>query len=319
VGRLHALLEADTAGDPLTGLKWTRKTTRKISEELGKAGLCVSHTTVARLLEKLDYRLRVNHKKLAGKGHPQRNTQFEYIAAQRRRCAQRAIPLISVDTKKKEVVGPFKNAGAVWSRSPRAVRDHDFRSEGGGMAIPYGIYDVRANRGAVFVGTSHDTADFALDSIVAWWQAEGRTRYPTARKLFILADNGGSNGSTHRAWRYALQCKLADPFGLTLTVCHYPPATSKWNPIEHRLFAQISRNWAGEPLSSYETIVNFIRTTTTATGLQVTATTLPGDYPTGVKIAKREMQQLAIQPHAICPQWNYTVRPRATPNCEVIS
>lgn len=302
----------------MTGLKWTRKTTRKISAELGKAGLSISHTTVARLLDQLDYRLRVNHKKIAGNGHPQRNTQFEYIATQRRRCGRRTIPLISVDTKKKEVVGPFKNAGTVWSRQPRAVRDHDFRSEGIGMAVPYGIYDVGANRGAVFVGTSHDTADFALDSIVAWWQAEGSTRYPNAKEVFILADNGGSNGSTHHAWKYALQHKLADPFGLTLTVCHYPPATSKWNPIEHRLFAQISRNWAGEPLCSYDTIINFIRTTTTETGLQVTATILEGDYPTGVKIAKREMKQLSIQPHRVCPQWNYTVHPRAGAKWEVI-
>jgi hypothetical protein len=303
----------------MTGLKWTRKTTRNISAELGKIGLCVSHTTVARLLAKLGYRLRVNHKKIAGKSHPQRNTQFEYIAAQRRRCEQRAIPLICVDTKKKEVVGPFKNAGAVWSRHPRTVRDHDFRSESVGMAIPYGIYDIRANRGAVFVGKSHDTAHFALDSIAAWWRSEGSSRYPHATQLFLLADNGGSNGSTHHAWKHALQHKLADPFGLTLTVCHYPPATSKWNPIEHRLFAQISRNWAGEPLSSYEIIINFIRKTTTETGLRVTATTLDGDYPTGIKIAKREMEQLSIRPHHVCPQWNYTIRPRRVAKCEVIS
>lgn len=303
----------------MTGLKWTRKTTRSISAELGRMGLGVSHTTVARLLATLEYRLRVNHKKIAGNSHPQRNTQFEYIATQRRRCAQRAIPLISVDTKKKEIVGPFKNAGAVWSRYPRAVRDHDFRSESVGMAIPYGIYDVRANRGAVFVGKSHDTAAFALDSIAAWWRTEGKTRYPAATQLLLLADNGGSNGSTHYAWKHALQHKLADPFGLTLTVCHYPPATSKWNPIEHRLFAQISRNWAGEPLTSYQTIVNFIRTTTTTTGLRVSATILDGHYPTGLKIAKSEMKQLSIHPHAICPQWNYTVRPRSVAKCEVIS
>lgn len=303
----------------MTGLKWTRKATRKISEELGRAGLLISRTTVARLLNKLEYRLRVNHKKIAGKSHPQRNTQFEYIAAQRRHCGDRAIPLISIDTKKKEVVGLFKNAGTLWCRHPRAVRDHDFRSEGIGMAIPYGIYDIGANRGAVFVGKSHDTADFALDSIAAWWRTEGRIRYPSATQLFILADNGGSNGSTHHAWRYALQRKLADPFGLTLTVCHYPPATSKWNPIEHRLFAQISRNWAGEPLTSYETIVNFISTTTTVHGLRVTATISDGDYPTGVKIAKCEMAQLSIKPHDVCPQWNYTIFPRPSENCEVVS
>jgi len=187
--------------------------------------------------------------------------------------------------------------------------------------LPYGIYDIRANRAAVFVGKSHDTADFALDVIAAWWRAEGRPRYPNATQLFLLADNGGSNGSTHHAWRYALQHKLAHPFGLTLTVCHYPPATSKWNPIEHRLFAQISRNWAGEPLISYETILNFIRTTTTTTttGLRVTATTLDGHYPTGVKIAKREMKQLSIPLTQSLPTMNYTVRPRGAAKCEVIS
>jgi hypothetical protein len=245
--------------------------------------------------------------------------QFEHIATQRRMCAQREIPLISVDTKKKELVGLFKNAGIVWGRQPRAVRDHDFRSEGIGMAIPYGIYDVEANRGAVFVGTSQDTADFALDAILAWWRTEGSLRYANAAQVFILADNGGSNGSNHHAWKYALQHKLADPFGITVTVCHYPPATSKWNPIEHRLFAQISQNWAGEPLVSYETIVNFIRTTTTDTGLRVTATMLEGDYPTGVKIPKREIKRLSIEPDTICPQWNYTVRPRPAAKCEVIS
>lgn len=303
----------------MTGLKWTRKTTRNISTELGKLGLGVSHTTVARLLATLDYRLRVNHKKIAGKTHPQRNEQFDYIAAQRRQCVQGSIPLISVDTKKKEMVGCFKNAGRVWGRTARAVRDHDFRSESDGMAIPYGIHDLQANCGAVFVGTSHDTAAFALDAMVMWWRTEGQARYPQATQLVILADNGGSNGSTHRAWKYALQRKLADPFGLTLTVCHYPPATSKWNPIEHRLFAQISRNWAGEPLTSYETILNFIRTTTTTTGLRVTATLLDGDYPTGVKIAPREMKTLSIHAHDVCPQWNYTIRPSDAPKCEVIS
>lgn len=279
----------------------------------------MSHTTVARLLVKLGYRLRVNHKKIAGSRHPQRNQQFEYISAQRRHCEQQAIPVISVDTKKRELIGVFKNAGAVWSQEPRAVRDHDFRSDAVGIAIPYGLYDTVANCGALFVGNSHDTAEFALDSIVAWWSIEGRLRYPHARQLLILADNGGSNGSTHRAWRYALQHKLVDPFGLTVTVCHYPPGTSKWNPIEHRLFAQISRNWAGEPLTSYELLLNYIRTTTTETGLRVSATALNGEYPTGVKISDRDMRQLSLHPHNTCPQWNYTISPGPRAKCELIS
>lgn len=270
----------------------------------------MSHTTVARLLRRLGYRLRVNHKKLAGKSHPQRNAQFDYIRSQRRRCERKAIPIISVDTKKKEMIGCFKNAGALWSQEARAVLDHDFRSDATGIAVPYGIYDTVANRGAVFVGNSHDTAAFALDAIVAWWRSQGRIRYPDAVQLLILADNGGSNGSSHRAWRHALQQKLVDPFNLTVTVCHYPPGTSKWNPIEHRLFAQISRNWAGQPLTSFELLLNYIRTTTTDTGLRVTARTRPGTYPTGIKVSDHDMKRLAFKPHAVCPQWNYTIRPR---------
>jgi len=279
----------------------------------------MSHTTVARLLRKLGYRLRVNHKKIAGKSHPQRNAQFEYIRSRRRRWERKSIPVISVDTKKKEMVGCFRNAGTLWSREARAVLDHDFRSDALGMAIPYGIYDTAANRGAVFVGNSHDTAAFALDSIVAWWRNEGRRRYPGATQVLILADNGGSNGSSHRAWRHALQYKLVDPFGLTVTVCHYPPGTSKWNPIEHRLFAQISRNWAGEPLTSFELLLNYIRTTTTETGLRVTANLRPGNYPTGIKVSAEDMKHLALKPHAFCPQWNYTIRPRTERKCEIIS
>ena len=303
----------------MTGLKWTRKTTRKISEELAKACISVSHTTVARLLYELEYRLRVNHKKVAGKQHPQRNEQFEYIAQQRRHCEQKGIPIVSVDTMNRQLVGNFKNPGAVWCQSPHLVSDHDFRTDAEGIAILYGIYDLTANRGAVCVGSSHNTANFAVDSLRVWWQAEGSVRSTDPKHLFVLADNGGSNGSSLRAWRYALQHTLADPFGLTITVSHYPPGTSKWNPVEHRLFAEINKNWQGEPLRSYETILNFIRTTTTTTGLRVTATPLEGDYPTGIKISNREMKLLSITPHDICPQWNYTVHPRAGAKCEVIS
>jgi hypothetical protein len=303
----------------MTGLKWTRKTTRHISQELHKVAISVSHTTVARLLAKLDYRLRVNHKKLAGNKHPQRTEQFEYLAWQRRRCEHTGIPIASVDAKKRELVGNFKNAGALWCLTPELVNDHDFRTAAVGIAILYGVYDLVANCGALSVGTSHDTANFAVDSLTAWWQGEAGTRYAHTNQLLVLADNGGSNGSRVRAWRYALQHKLADPFGLTITVCHYPPGTSKWNPIEHRLFAEISKNWKGQPLRSYETILNFICTTTTETGLRVTATLHEGDYPTGVKISDAEMELLSITPHEVCPQWNYTIHPRADAECEVIS
>ena len=303
----------------MTGLKWTRKTTRHISQELHKVDISVSHTTVARLLDKLAYRLRVNHKKLAGTKHPQRNEQFEYIAWQRRLCEHNGIPIASVDAKKRELVGNFKNAGALWCLTPELVNDHDFRTDAVGIAILYGVYDLVANCGALSVGTSHDTAYFAVDSLTAWWQGEAGTRYAHTNQLLVLADNGGSNGSRVRAWRYALQHKLADPFGVTITVCHYPPGTSKWNPIEHRLFAEISKNWKGQPLRSYETILNFICTTTTETGLRVAATLREGNYPTGVKISDAEMKLLSITPHDVCPQWNYTIHPRAHAECEVIS
>ena len=299
-------------------MKWTRKTTRKISAALAKTELAVSRTTVARLLRKLGYRLRVNHKKIAGSHNPQRNEQFEHIASVRCLSEHRAIPVISVDAKKRELVGLFKNPGSLWSRTARAVRDHDFRSDADGVAVLYGIYDRSLNRGSLFVGNSHDTAQFAVDAIAAWWLAEGRLSYADANQLLILADNGGSNGSALRAWRYYLQSKLADRFGLTVTVCHYPPGTSKWNPIEHRLFAEISKNWAGEPLRSYETILNFISTTTTETGLTVSATLLPGDYPTGIKISDRQMNELLVTRHDVCPKWNYAAHPR-TEQCEVIS
>ncbi len=312
------MLEPDTAGDPITGIKWTRKTTHKISQELAQAGITVSHTTVARLLKELNYRLRVNRKQLAGTNHPQRNEQFEHIHSQRQLCEQKGIPVISVDSKKRELVGCFKNNGAVWAQSPQPVNDHDFRSQAIGMAISYGIYDMPANCGGVFVGTSHDTPAFAATAIARWWSTQGRARYPNASRLFILADNGGSNGSRCRAWRYELQHQLVNPFGLTVTVSHYPPGTSKWNPIEHRLFAEISKNWAGQPLVSYETILNCIATTKTLTGLTVSAALLDGNYATGVKITERQMAELNLQTHDVCPMWNYTIRPQHE-KCEVVS
>jgi len=302
----------DTAGDPITGLKWTRKTTEKISRELLSAGLSVSRNTVGRLLKEQNYRLRVNHKKLAQASSPHRNRQFDYIAEMRREYERNALPIVSVDTKKKELVGRYKNPGAVWSDSPLLVNDHDFRSEAIGLAIPYGIFDLQANLGHVFIGTSHDTPRFAVAALMTWWtDDDGRSRYPEATHLLILADGGGSNSSRSRAWKFELQ-NFCDRFNLTVTVCHYPPATSKWNPIEHRLFSEISKNWAGQPLETYDTILNFVRTTTTASGLRVKATLLDGDYPTRVKISDRQIKNINLQPHIVLPQWNYTLAPATT-------
>jgi len=302
-------MEPHTAGDPINGLKWTHKTTLKISAELHKAGMRVSAKTVARLLKGLKFSLRVNHKKLAGKSSPFRNQQFDYINQIRRRFERQRWPAISVDTKKRELVGRFKNAGTSWQSSPVPVNDHDFPSLAKGVAIPWGLYDTQANRGHVFIGTSHDTPAFSVTALAQWWSSSGRRRYPHTKRLLILADSGGSNGARTRAWKYELQTRFCDRFGLTLTVCHYPPGTSKWNPIEHRLFSEISKNWAGQPLENYETVLNFIRTTKTLTGLVVNATMLAGDYPTGIKISDAQMNQLNLRPHRVLPMWNYTLVP----------
>lgn len=298
----------DTAGDPITGLKWTRKTTEKISRELLSAGLSVSRNTVGRLLKEQNYRLRVNRKKLAQSSSPHRNRQFDYITEMRQEFERNALPIVSIDTKKKELVGRFKNPGTVWSDSPLLVNDHDFRSEAVGMAIPYGIFDLQANLGHVFIGTSHDTPRFAVTALMAWWTDDARSRYPAATHLLILADGGGSNSSRSRSWKFELQ-NFCDRFNLTVTVCHYPPGTSKWNPIEHRLFSEISKNWAGQPLETHETLLNFVRTTTTASGLRVKATLLDGHFPTRVKISDRQFKNLNLQPHIVLPQWNYSLAP----------
>ena len=302
-------MEHHTAGDPINGLKWTRKTTLKISRELHKAGIVVSQKTVGRLLRGLKFSLRVNHKKVAGKSSPFRNQQFEYINRTRRRFECQGWPAISIDTKKRELVGRFKNPGVTWETTPVPVNDHDFRTLAIGVAIPWGLYDTQANRGDVFVGTSHDTPAFAVTALAQWWSGTGRRRYPQTKRLLILADCGGSNGSRTRAWKYELQTRFCNRFGLTLTICHYPPGTSKWNPIEHRLFSEISKNWAGQPLESYETVLNFIRTTKTATGLVVNATMLDGEYPTGVKVSDAQMDEVNLRRHRVLPMWNYTLVP----------
>ena len=310
IAAITQLMKHDTAGDPISGVKWTRRTTTKIAEELGKAGIEVCANTVARLLKQLKFSLRCNHKKLSRGADPDRDAQFGYIAAQRDAFAARGLPNVSIDTKKRELVGNFRNAGAVWARQPIAVNDHDFRSDAEGIAIPYGVYDLQANRGSLFVGTSHDTPRFAVDNLTRWWVYDGRRRYPQATQLLVLADGGGSNGYRTRAWKHDLQHQLSDRHRLTVTVCHYPTGASKWNPIEHRLFSEIQKNWAGEPLDSYETILNYARTTSTDTGLQVKAYLVRTDYPKGVKISDQAMDALNLRPHDTQPRRNYTLSPR---------
>lgn len=302
-------MKHETAGDPMSALKWTRRTTTKIAAELHHLGIDVSDRTVAALLKKMGFSLRVNHKKLSGASHLHRDTQFARIAELRERCATENTPVISVDTKKKELVGAFKNPGAKWDREPVLVNDHDFRSDAEGVAVPYGVYDLQANTGTVFIGTSYDTPRFAVDCVEKWWRTEGCKRYPNVKRLTILADGGGSNGCTCRAWKFALQHQLCERHGLTVTVAHYPPGTSKWNPIEHRLFSELSKNWAGRPLNSLETILNYARTTATATGLRVRAHLVRRRYEKGVKITDVQMRQLAITQDDALPRWNYTIAP----------
>jgi Rhodopirellula transposase DDE domain len=258
----------------------------------------------------MGYSLRVNHKQIATTVSPDRNLQFEYLAELRDRFRRRHLPIISVDSKKRELVGNFKNPGRRWECAPRRVYDHDFRTDSIGVAIPYGIYDVHENRGALVVGVSHDTPAFAAHAIAHWWQQEGSRRYSGSRQLLILADTGGSNSARCHAWKTELQSQLANGFALAVTVAHYPAGASKWNPIEHRLFSEVSRNWAGEPLNSYQKILNFARTTRTQTGLTVTAYLDRRFYPCGNKPSPNQIASLRLQRHETLPDWNYTIRPQ---------
>jgi hypothetical protein len=290
-------------------VKWSRRTIGKIACLLHQKNIVVSTTTVARLLHEMDYSLRVNRKMIATDSSPDRTEQFDYISSLRTRFERRSLPIVSVDTKKRELVGDFKNAGARWGRTPVLVNDHDFRTDSIGVAIPYGIYDLLANRGSVFVGVSHDTPRFAARSLSRWWRYEGMPRYRNARQLLILADTGGSNSYRCRAWKTELQEQVCNPFDLRVTVAHYPTGASKWNPVEHRLFSEISKNWAGEPLHSYEKILKFIRTTGTRTGLAVAAYLDRMHYETGSSPSKEQLRQLRLHPHDTLPKWNYTILP----------
>ena len=308
---LKQIVEQSTAGDPMSALLWTNQSTQSIAEELTQRGHPVSDKTVARCLKNMGYSLQLNRKEKEGRQHPNRDAQFRYINLQEARFRASGDPVISVDTKKKELVGAFQNKGRTWRQKgrPTEVNVHDFPSLADGHAIPYGTYDVAGNRAVVNVGISHDTAEFAAESIRRWWKMDGRRRYSRARRLLICADGGGSNSSRTRAWKIQVQ-ELADEIGIPITVCHFPPGTSKWNRVEHRLFSYISLTWRGQPLWSYESIINLIGTTRTRTGLKVKAVLDENNYETGIKITDEEMQQLCIRRHKIHPQWNYTLSPR---------
>ena len=296
--------------DPVSGILWTRRTTEKVADELASGGIEVCPNTVAKLLKELGYRLKVNAKKLNRQKDPGRDVQFAYIAAMREDFSQAGLPVVSIDAKHRELVGEFKNAGTTWVREPVTVLDHDFLSDATGVALPYGVYDISANEACVSVGTTHDTPDFAVDNLARWWACHGRHRYPEATELLVLADSGGSNSARCRAWKYGLQHRICDRYSLTVTVCHYPSGASKWNPIEHRAFSEIQKNWAGRPLTDYETVLNYISTTRTKSGLRVDAHLVQLNYPTGVKVSDKEMKDLSLRPHDTQPNRNYTISPR---------
>ena len=310
---LETLMAASAAGDPMSLLRWSSKSLRTIASILTTQRHPVSHLTVWRLLRNSHYSLRGNVKALAGKQDPDRDAQFCYLHEQAKVFLQSQQPVISVDTKKREKVGEFKNPGRQWRQADRLVNIYDYSSLSEGPAIPYGIYDERHNEGFVNVGRSHDTAEFAVESIQRWWRWSGQRSYPQAKRLLITADGGGSNGSRPRLWKRCLQC-FADEYGLEVTVCHYPPGTSKWNKIEHRLFSFISIHWRGEPLTTYETIIELISHTTTKKGLRVTATLDEGDYRKGIEISDKELETLNLKPHEFHPKWNYTIHPRTRPS-----
>jgi hypothetical protein len=308
---LEGLVEPVTRGDPESPLRWTCKSLRKLAEELRRLGHQASHQLVARMLHELGYSLQANSKTLEGTDHPDRNAQFEYLNRKVKRQLQQHQPVIPVDTKKKELVGDFKNSGRELrpQGDPEKVRVHDFIIPELGRANPYGVYDIAHNTGWVSVGVDHDTAAFAVESIRRWWNSMGQAAYPRATRLLITADSGGSNGARVRLWKVELQ-KLADETGLRIAVSHLPPGTSKWNKIEHRLFSFISQNWRGEPLISHEVIVNLIAGTTTTTGLTVHAELDTGTYPAGVKVSDREVAEIDLRRDRFHGDWNYSLHPR---------
>jgi len=310
---LEKLVEPTTRGDPESPLRWTCKSLRKLAGELADTGHSVSYPKVGDLLRELGYSLQANRKMLEGSQHPDRNAQFEFISAQSRQCLANGNPVISVDTKKKELIGPYKNNGQVWAPKgqPEPVKVHDFLDKELGRANPYGIYDVGSNTGWVSVGTDHDTASFAVETIRRWWNTMGKQRYPEAAQLMITADGGGSNGSRVRLWKLELQ-RLANEIMMPIHVSHLPPGTSKWNKIEHRLFSYISMNWRGQPLISHEVIIRLIAGTTTKKGLKVHAELDDSSYPTGIKVSKEEFEKIRLSRNNFHGEWNYRIDPNLT-------
>lgn len=308
---LERLVDPATRGHPESPLRWTCKSTAQLAAELTRQDHAVTDRTVASLLKAAGYSLQANRKTREGSSHPDRDAQFAYIGRRVLARQTQSQPVVSIDTKKKELVGEFFNGGREWEPSghPVKVRMHDFVDKRLGRAIPYGVYDLASNEGWVSVGIDHDTAQFAAASIRRWWRAMGRRRYPKATQLLITADGGGSNSSRNRLWKVALQ-GLADESGLQLEVCHFPPGTSKWNKIEHRLFSFITKNWRGRPLVSYQTVVNLIASTTTRTGLKVRAALDAGHYATGLVVTDAQLAQVNLTPASFHGEWNYTIRPK---------
>jgi hypothetical protein len=309
---LEALIEPATRGDPESPLRWTCKSTRRLAHELTRQKHPVGERTVAELLQRAGYSLQANRKTREGGSHPDRNAQFEYINALVERFQRRSQPAISVDTKKKELIGDFKNGGREWrpQGAPEEVRVHDFLDQTLGKAIPYGVFDILNNQGWVNVGIDHDTAQFAAHSIRRWWKQMGQRRFPQAKQLLVTADGGGSNSHRSRLWKLSLQ-ELSDELKLKLVVCHFPPGTSKWNKIEHRLFSFVTQNWRGKPLVSHQAIVNLIASTTTRAGLIVKAALDTNEYPTSIKVSDAELAKLRLKRHDFHGEWNYTLTPRS--------
>lgn len=293
----------------MSGKLWYRSTTESVASTLNALGIPITDRTVCRILKDLGYSLRVNHKQLSTTQHPERDLQFKIIGVLRGLYTFLGYPIISVDALKRINIGTFLNKGVCWTKLPIKVYDHDFSSLGSGVANSYGVYDLQANTGAFYVGLSYNTPAFAVDSIATWWDTVGQHQYPKAKELLILADSGGSNGYRSRAWKYFLQTQLSTYFGLNVTVAHYPTGASKWNPIEHRLFSEVSKRWAGIPLDSLETILNCYNTTTTKTELNVTGELMIRDYPRGIKISDQQMDQLHLKHNDTLPQWNYILKP----------
>ena len=311
VGALDRLIEPSTRGDPMSPLRWTCKSLRNLAAELRVAGHHVSHQVVGELLVKLGYSLQANRKTREGEDHPDRDAQFKHINERTKSFTRAGQPAISVDTKKKELIGDFKNNGREWQPKgqPERVRTHDFIDENLGKAIPYGVYDIANNNGWVSVGTDHDTPEFAVASIRRWWQRMGRRAFPDASRLLVTADAGGSNGYRPRLWKSELQ-RLANDIGLSIEVCHFPPGTSKWNKIEHRMFCHITQNWRGKPLVSEETVVQLIGATTTSKGLRIEAELDKRTYPLGIDVPKARMKSLNLVPGEFQGAWNYVISPQ---------